>query len=206
MKSPTTLHFHHIFNDSFIPHLCHLFMTGLNSEHVWIKLQNWLNENVHLNYFWFNILLQAIKSSLNNINQTSKLKQCICLQPSNEHDYKETADVMLTTTFYFELARILINKANQYRCEETVRCHNNISTIINSLQKIHSSHLTFSINNETLITVKKADIYKKYHSYNARVKFHIQYLKNSASIYLNFSPNNKCKISDFLHLIHWCKF
>ena len=74
VKSPTALHFCYIFNDDFIPHLCHSFMTGLDGECVWIKLKNWLDENVHLNYFQFNILLQAIKLSLNNINQISKLK------------------------------------------------------------------------------------------------------------------------------------
>ena len=51
VKSPTALHFCHIFNDSFIPHLCCSFMAGLDSEHVWIELKNQLDENVHSDYF-----------------------------------------------------------------------------------------------------------------------------------------------------------
>ena len=112
MKSLTALHFYHIFNNSFIPCLCHLFMTDLNNECVWTELQNWLNENVCLNYFWFNIPLQAIKSFLDNINQISEFKQCIHLQLSDKHDCKETTDVMLIITFYFELIKTLINKVS----------------------------------------------------------------------------------------------
>ena len=203
VKSFTALHFCHIFNDSFISHLCCLFMTGLNDECMWTELKNWLDENVCLNYFWFNILLWAIKLSFDNINQISEFKQYICLQSFSEHDCKETADAVLTITFYFELVRTLVNEASQYRCEKTVRYCNNVSVIINSLQKIHGSHLIFSINNETLITVKEADICKRCCSYSARVKFHIWYLEDSVSIYFNFSSNNKCKIDGFPHLICW---
>ena len=133
VKSPTAPHFHHVFNDSFIPHLCCSFMAGLNSECVWIKLKNQLDENVHSDYFQFNILLWAIEPSLDNIDQTSELKQCIHLQSSSEHNHKETAGAVLAITFYFELTRTPVNEASQYRCERTVRCCNNVSVIINSL-------------------------------------------------------------------------
>lgn len=89
MKFLTALHFYYVFNDGFIPCLCHSFMAGLDSEHVWIKLKNQLNENICSDYFQFNISLQVIEPSLNNINLISKLKQCIHLQPFSKHDYKK---------------------------------------------------------------------------------------------------------------------
>ena len=203
VKSFTTPYFYYIFNDDFILCLCCLFMTNLNSECVWTEFKNQLDENICLNYFWFNILLQAIELSLDNVNQINELKQCVCLQSSDEHDCKETADVMLIMIFYFKLAKTSINEASQYRCERTVRCCNNVNVIINSLWKIYDSHLIFSTDNEMLIIMKEADICKKCHDYSARIKFHVWYFEDSVSIYLNFSSNKKCKIDDFSHLICW---
>ena len=203
VKSPTAPHFRHVFNDGFIPRLCRSFMAGLDGERVWTELKNRLDENVRSDYFRFNIPLRAIEPSLDNVDQTGELKQCVRLQSSGEHDRKETAGAVLATTFYFELARTPVNEAGQYRCEGTVRCRNNASATINSLRKIHGSHLTFSTDNEMLVTVKEADICKRCRGYSARVKFHVRYLEDSASIYLNFSPNKKRKIGGFPHPIRW---
>ena len=203
LKSPKAPHFRHVLNDGFIPRLCRSFMSSLDGEKAWQDLENRLDSYTKADYIRWNVPFYGEEPRIDDIDQMERLKASVHLQVDGQENRRQTAAVLLSATFYFELTNRPRYETGQYICHGTIRCRNDPWAVTRSLQRLFGDSLTFKTENITLGSLNTRDICSSCGRYSKAIVLTVSHLEESVSIFLGRGQYLQRKISGFPHPLSW---
>jgi len=179
-------------------------MFFLNDQSVWRDFINKLNKRFWKNYFHFNICFSDEEPALDNINSMNALWESVHLQTKSIQNCANTASALLISSFFFKLAVLSQFDSSLYHCWEIIHCQLRDAVIIQSLIKLHSLHLKFVINTETLASFSKdLNVCDLCHQYCKQVKFYVWHSNDIMIIFLQIGLSKHQKIDGFPQSMSW---
>ncbi len=102
-------------------------------------------------YKRLNIFLPINEPGIDNISQMHKLRESVHQNSQLMGNCQMTVYALLITTFYFELNGLLRNLSeDRFQCFEMICCRLSNKAIVEVLEQVHPSQLTFVTNTRTL--------------------------------------------------------
>ena len=204
VKSPSAPNFQHVFKDEFVPQLYRSFMSSLNDQSVWRDFINRLDERSWEDYFCFNICFPDEEPALDNTNLMNALQESVHLQTKSIQNCADTASALLILLFFFELAVLSQFDSSLYRCRGTIRCQLRGAVMIRSLIKLHSLHLKFVTDTETLASFSEdLNVCGLCHWYCKQVEFYVRHPNDIMTISLQIGLGKRRKIDGFPQSMSW---
>ncbi|KAK5163302.1 hypothetical protein LTR04_002627 [Oleoguttula sp. CCFEE 6159] len=203
LQSPRAPHFRHFLNDGFIPRLCRSFMSSLDGENTWKEVENRLDDTSRQNYFRFNVGMTDAPS-IDDVTCMETLRRSVHFQPSGPSSLAELVSALLISCFYFQLDFLPHFESGFYRCEGSIRCRNNGTTIVNAMKRVYTSQLEFVTDSGTLADFNgRDDVCTWCHRYSKRLVFYVRHPTDTMSMYLRTSDQTRRRISGFPQSIEW---
>ena len=120
-------------------------MSNLDTEPKWLELKSQLEDNVKDNYLRFNIQLENIPCTIDNISAMDDYHNLVITQGGAAQQAKEAATALLVARFYFEMdyfpLQPLASTPNWYR--GTIRCKGPTKQILEALQRLNPTDMDF---------------------------------------------------------------
>ncbi len=172
-KSPRAASFRHVLFDGFIPRLWRAHMSSFDDESNFRDVVNSLDRENREDYKRLNVVLSRNEPTMDNTSRMDELRQLVHLNSQMIQVCEETIYALLIASFYFELSCIpspLLE--NQIRCLGTIRCRLPGEVMVELLERIHPSRLSFVTHSRALgYYFGKRDLCSSCRRYRKSVEF-----------------------------------
>ena len=149
--SPRSTSFRHVLFDGCIPRLLRAYMSSFDGESNFRDVVNNLDEESRDDYKRLNIFLPINEPDIDNTSQMRKLRESVHQNSQLMGNCQMTVYALLITTFYFELDGLPRNlPGDRFQCSGMIRCRLPGKAIVEVLERVHPSQLTFVTNTRTL--------------------------------------------------------
>ena len=204
-KSPTAASFRHVLFEGFIPRLWRAYMSSFDGESNFRDVVNSLDRENREDYKRLNVVLPRNEPAMDNTSRMDELRQLVHLNPRMIQECEETIYALLIASFYFELSCILsLLPEHRIRCLGTIRCRLPGEVIVELLQRIHPSRLSFVTHNRALgYYFGKRDLCPSCRRYRKSVEFTVRDLGQPTNIYATSARRLPRKISAFPQTMQW---
>ncbi len=180
-------------------------MSSFDDESNFKDVVNSLNRENREDYKRLNVVLPRNEPTMDNTSQMDELRQLVHLNPQMIQECEETIYALLIASFYFELSCIPSPlPENQIRCLGTIRCRLPSEVMVELLERIHPSRLSFVTHSRALgYYFDKRDLYSSCQRYQKSVEFTVRDLGQSTNIYATSVRRPRRKISAFSQTMQW---
>ena len=205
MKSPRAASFRHVLFDGFIPRLWRAYMSSFDGESNFRDVVNSLDRENREDYKRLNVVLPRNEPAMDNTSRIDELRQLVHLNPQMIQECEETIYALLIASFYFELSCIPSSlPENRIRCLGTIRCRLPGDVMVELLERIHPSRLSFVTHGRALgYYFGKRDLCPSCRRYRKSVEFTVRDLGQPTSIYITSARRPRRKISAFPQTMQW---
>jgi len=126
-------------------------MSSFDEESNFRDVVNNLDEESRDDYKRLNIFLPINESGIDNTSRMRELRESVHQNLQLMGNCQMTVYALLITTFYFELDGLLRNLSeDRFQCSGMICCRLSGKAIVEVLEQVHSSQLTFVTNTRTL--------------------------------------------------------
>lgn len=204
-ESPRAAFFRHVLFDGFIPRLWRAYMSSFDSESNFRNVVNSLDREDREDYKRLNVVLSRNESAMNNTGRMDELRQLVHLNSRMIQECEETIYALLIASFYFELSCIpSLLSEHRIRCLGTIRCRISGEVMMELLERIHPSRLSFGTHNRALgYYFGKRDLCSSCRRYRKSVEFTVRDLGQPINIYATSARRPRRKISAFPQTMQW---
>ena len=204
-KSPRAASFRHVLFDGFIPRLWRAYMSSFDGESNFRDIVNSLNSENREDYKRLNVVLPRNEPAMDNTSRMDELRQLVHLNPQMIQECEETIYALLIASFYFELSCIPSPlPGNRIRCLGMIRCRLPGEVMVNLLERVHPSRLSFVTHSKALgYYLGKRDLCPSCQRYRKSVEFVVRDLGQPTSIYATSPRRPRRKISAFPQTMQW---
>ncbi len=204
-KSPRAASFRHVLFDGFIPRLWRAYMSSFDGESNFRDVVNSLDRENREDYKRLNVVLPRNEPAMDNTSQMDELRQLVHLNPQMIQECEETIYALLIASFYFELSCIPSPlPEHRIRCLGTIRCRLPGEVMVELLERIHPSRLSFVTHSRALgYYFGKRDLCPSCRRYRKSVEFTVRDLGQPTNIYATSARRPRRKISAFPQTMQW---
>ena len=203
VESPKAPHFRHVLNDGFVPRLGRAFMSSMDGQRTWRKLESRVGDENPQCHFRLNVALDKVPL-LDDANCMDKMRATVRGQIDISSEYIELAAAILTASLYFELDSHPEFEAGTYRCEGSILCRNNAESVIRGLHKLNRPPSRFSCDKGHLADFGGLEqICNECRNYSKKVAFYVNDLRSLFTIFLDVEGGQRRRISGFPQTPQW---
>ena len=204
-KSPRAASFRHVLFDGFIPRLWRAYMSSFDGESNFRDVVNSLDRDNREDYKRLNVVLPRNEPAMDNTSRMDELRQLVHLNPQMIQECEETIYALLVASFYFELSCIPSPlPENRIRCLGTIRCRLPGEVMVELLERIHPSRISFVTHSRALgYYFGKRDLCPSCRRYRKSVEFTVRDLGQPTNIYATSARRPRRKISAFPQTMQW---
>jgi len=197
--------FCHVLFDGCIPWLLHAYMFFFDEKSNFRDVVNNLDKESCDDYKRLNIFLPINEPGIDNTSQMHKLRESVHQNPQLMGNCQMTVYALLITTFYFELNGLLRNLSeDRFQCFEMICCRLSNKAIVEVLEQVHPSQLTFVTNTRTLgYYNERRNLCPMCQRYWKNIEFSIRNMSQLTSIGVRSSKQPQWKISAFSKTMQW---
>lgn len=197
--------FCHVLFDGCISQLLRAYMFFFDEKSNFKDVVNNLDEESRNDYKRLNIFLPINEPDIDNTSQMRKLWKSVHQNPQLMKNCQMTVYALLITTFYFELNGLSRNlPGDWFKCFEMIRCRLPDKAIVEVLEQVHSSQLTFVTNTRTLgYYNERRDLCSMCQWYQKNIEFSVRDMGQLTSIGVRSSKQPQRKISAFSKTMQW---
>ncbi|PWY96029.1 patatin-like phospholipase [Aspergillus sclerotioniger CBS 115572] len=194
-KSPQ---FRHVFRDGFLRRGFDAWMSSMDTEPKWQAMISHLDPIQREAYTRFNVQLQDIPDSIDNIDTMDEYRNLVILQPGSARLAKDIAIGWLVARFYFVLDLMPETTTAPFWCHGTIRCKGNATHIVAALQSLWSQRVDFTTDTDALGRFNGLeDICSACMRYRKPVSVLVHHLEETVNIHLRAGTQRHWRINGF---------
>ena len=203
--SPRLTSFRHVLFDGCIPRLWRAYMSSFDGESNFRDVVNNLDEESRDDYKRLNVLLPTSEPAIDDTSRMSEMQDSVRLNPQLIDICQKTVYALLMASFYFELDGLPRNLPGaRFQCSGMIRCRLPGEAMVELLQRVHPSRLTFVANTRILGHYGgKHDLCSLCRRYRKQIEFSVRDLGQSMSIRVQSQKETQRKIGCFPQTMQW---